>query len=179
MIGMTVKLESLDWKEWLFFGGGRNRCPSSKKLLKAVREGESKKVNRWTLDHVSRCESCSRDFRFIFGVLNEEEKLKIELETLVSERKKSSLRVEKSAPSSFLSSCFRFAAYSFSVLLLMFSDPLFHFSVEGLGSCHKKPLSFSLLRQILAKIALAASGATGYKNNHVTISLNCFIRISF
>ncbi|MCJ7681173.1 MAG: hypothetical protein MUP70_10645 [Candidatus Aminicenantes bacterium] len=121
MIGMTVKLESLDWKEWLFIGGRRDSCPSSKKLLKAVRAGESKKVNRRTLEHVSRCESCSRDFRFIFGVLNEEEKLKIELETLVSERKESSLRVEKSAPGHLLSSCFRFAAYSFSVLLLMFS----------------------------------------------------------
>ena len=144
MIGMTAKLESLDWKEWLFIGGRRDLCPSSKKLLKAVRAGESKEANRRTLDHVSRCESCSRDFRFILGVLKEENNLRIELETLVSEQRESSLREEKSAPSYFLSSCFRFAAYSFSVLLLMFSLSLNSSVFADRASANRAAVSFNL-----------------------------------
>ena len=52
MIGMTAKIESLEWKEWLGAGGGGERCPSTKAFLKAVRTGGRGRQGKRILDHV-------------------------------------------------------------------------------------------------------------------------------
>jgi len=119
MIGMTAILESFEWKEWLLPRGRKERCPSPKNLLQAARKGNSFAVNRRTLDHVARCESCSRDFRFVLDILREEQQFKTELDAVTAERLNLSSPREIIRPRPYLSPLFRFACYSLSVLLLM------------------------------------------------------------